>query len=523
LTPGKCLRAFLLLSHKKARYVYQTLAAWKAKCCCDFARPFRRIRVAQRRILRGWRETFIWRSNVRQQRKCEAFHRIKRRTFVKDLLMEWKKEWKVLALIVGAFLLCFYLPLDFLRGSVRFKRALWESLYLVKWYAREHVILCLIPAFFIAGAMAVFISQASVMKYLGARANKVLAYGVASVSGTILAVCSCTVLPLFAGIYRMGAGLGPATAFLYSGPAINVLAIVLTARVLGLELGIARAVGAIVFSVVIGLCMHFIFRREEIEKIAAQGDMGEPEGGRPLWRTGIYFATMVGVLVFANWSRPAETTGVWHAIYSAKWVVASACSAALGLVLILWFNVKWWKILSVAVPVAALALMLPGMQMIPFVIGVIGLSVITSTQKNGTQGWFESSWGFAKQILPLLLVGVLIAGALLGRPGHEGLIPPGWISSAVGGNSLFANFFAAVAGAFMYFATLTEVPILQGLIGSGMGKGPALALLLAGPALSLPNMLVIRSVMGTKKTIVFVVLVVVMATMSGILFGTFFG
>jgi uncharacterized membrane protein YraQ (UPF0718 family) len=159
----------------------------------------------------------------------------------------------------------------------------------VKWYAQEHVILCLIPAFFIAGAIGVFVSQASVMKYLGPKANKALAYGVASVSGTILAVCSCTVLPLFAGIWRMGAGLGPATAFLYSGPAINVLAIVLTARILGLELGIARAVGAIVFSIVIGLAMHFIYRKEEHAKAEAAAQMPEPDVKRPLWQTTFLF------------------------------------------------------------------------------------------------------------------------------------------------------------------------------------------------------------------------------------------
>ncbi|MBT3287571.1 MAG: hypothetical protein HN380_09510, partial [Victivallales bacterium] len=216
--------------------------------------------------------------------------------------MNWRREWKPLALMVGAFLVCFYLPM----GSERFRMALMESLHLAKWYAREHVLLCLVPAFFIAGAIGVFVSQASVMRYLGARANKVLAYGVASVSGTILAVCSCTVLPLFAGIYRMGAGLGPACAFLYSGPAINVLAIVLTARILGLQLGIARAVGAIVFSVVIGLLMHLIFRKEEEEKARNQVVMPEPEGRRPLWQNAVYFAVMVGILVFANWGKPND-------------------------------------------------------------------------------------------------------------------------------------------------------------------------------------------------------------------------
>jgi uncharacterized membrane protein YraQ (UPF0718 family) len=433
--------------------------------------------------------------------------------------MEWRNEWKRLALIAAVFLACFYLPV----GTPRFDNAVTESLSLVKWYAQEHVLLCLVPAFFIAGAIAVFVSQASVMKYLGARANKVMAYGVASVSGTILAVCSCTVLPLFAGIYRMGAGLGPATAFLYSGPAINVLAIVLTARVLGLELGAARAVGAVAFSVVIGLLMHAIFRKEETEKANAQMQMPPPAVSRPLWQNVLYFASMVGVLVFANWGKPTEATGFWHAVYSAKWVITGGFSIAFALILVLWFGLKLWKAAAAAVPTALLALLFPHEPMIAFAVGVIGLVALTGTSKGETRDWLDQTWGFAKQILPLLFFGVLVAGALLGRPGHEGLIPSRWVEGAVGGNSLWSNFFASVAGAFMYFATLTEVPILQGLIGAGMGKGPALALLLAGPALSLPSMLVLCSIMGTKKTVVYVSLVVVMATFTGMIYGAIFG
>lgn len=491
--------------------------------------------------------------------------------------MNWKHEWKKLALIVAVFLGCFYLPV----GIKRFDQAVMESLHLVKWYAQEHVLLCLVPAFFIAGAIAVFVSQASVMKYLGAKANKVLAYGVAAVSGSVLAVCSCTILPLFAGIHRMGAGLGPATAFLYSGPAINVLAIILTARILGIELGIARAIGAIGFSVVIGLIMHFIYRKEEIEKANGQMAMPEPEVSRPLWQNAAFFAVMVGVLVFANWGSPNDfnfkttggtmiraavlkapehsnpltgsytvkllegeekgqeieipvesitdktpVAGTWTTIWIHKWIIASVFGVALGIILIIWFSIPWWKILVTAIPTAALALVLPmnGMMvMFPFTAAVIGLSWATSTTGGEAEEWFSSTWTFAKQILPLLLIGVLIAGAFLGRPGHEGLIPSEWVARAVGGNSLWANLFASVAGAFMYFATLTEVPILQGLLGAGMGKGPALSLLLAGPALSLPNMLVIRSVMGTQKTIVFVFCVIVMATISGMIFGSIWG
>jgi len=430
--------------------------------------------------------------------------------------MNWKDEWKILAAIIMIFLGFFFLPV----GLPRFDNAVMESLHLAKWYAREHVMLCLIPAFFIAGAISVFVSQASVMKYLGAKANKVLAYGVASVSGTILAVCSCTVLPLFSGIYRMGAGLGPATAFLYSGPAINVLAIILTARILGVELGIARAVGAILFSIVIGLLMHVIFRKEEIEKANAQLAMPDPETKRPLWKEMVYFASMVGILVFANWGKPEAVSGIWYMIFAHKWLITAAFAAIFGVTLIAWFSLSWWKVVAVAVPTALTAVLFPHNPMVPFVVGVVGLSVITGTDQGETNDWFTASWGFAKQILPLLLFGVLIAGGLLGRPGNEGLIPSHWVSRAVGGNSLFSNFAASFSGAFMYFATLTEVPILQGLIGNGMGKGPALALLLAGPALSLPNMLVIRSVLGTKKTIVFVSLVIVMATISGLVYGT---
>jgi len=432
--------------------------------------------------------------------------------------MNWKMEWKHLAWIMAVFIGCYFLPV----GYQRFDNAMLEAFHLVKWYAQEHVLLCLVPAFFIAGAIGVFVSQASVMKYLGPEANKVLAYGVASVSGTILAVCSCTILPLFAGIYRMGAGLGPATAFLYSGPAINVLAIVLTATVLGPTMGIARAVGAILFSIVIGLLMAFIFRNEEQEKPSVPIAMMEDENIRPLWQNALYFFSMVGILVFANWGKPQSADGLWAVIYNGKWLITSGFGLLFAAILVLWFRVRFWKVGLVTAVVAIAAFAVPDHPAIAFTVGFVGLSVITSLDDGELGQWFSTSWDFAKQILPLLLIGVLIAGALLGRVGNEGLIPSEWVAGAVGGNSLRANFFASFAGAFMYFATLTEVPILQGLIGSGMGKGPALALLLAGPALSLPNMLVIRSVVGTKKTVVFVSLVIVMATITGMIFGMFF-
>ena len=434
-------------------------------------------------------------------------------------LIDWRAIWKPLSIIAGVFLVFFWLPID----SNRFTGAVIESLALAKWYAREHVLLCLVPAFFIAGAISVFVSQAAVMKYLGAGANKILSYGVASVSGTILAVCSCTVLPLFAGIWKRGAGLGPAIAFLYSGPAINVLAIVLTARILGPEIGLARAVGAVVFSVVIGLVMHLLFRKEEQAKAEAALHMPEPEVERPLWQNVIYFAAMVGILVSATWSKPAEAVGGWHAIYSVKWLSTGFFAMVLGVLLVKWFHVKAYKVVLAAAAVLTLAVIFPHKPLIAFSAGIIALVVLTTTTRGETESWFLSTWDFGKQIMPLLFAGVLVAGLLLGRPGSEGLIPSQWVSGLVGGNSLWANLFASVAGAFMYFATLTEVPILQGLLGAGMGKGPALALLLAGPALSLPNMLVIRSVMGTKKTAAFVSLVVIMAAISGKIFGHFFG
>lgn len=431
--------------------------------------------------------------------------------------MNWKNEWKPLFWLVVLFLVLFYLPV----GTARFDQGVFEALHLVKWYAREHVLLCLIPAFFIAGAIGVFVKKESVMKYLGPKAKKVLAYGVASVSGTILAVCSCTVLPLFSGIWRMGAGLGPASAFLYSGPAINVLAIILTARVLGMKIGLARAVGAILFSVVIGLLMHFIFRKEENAKAEAQMVMPEPEVSRPLWQNALFFLSLVSILVFANWGKPAGVGGLFAAIYSVKWLITALAALGLALILIFWFKLAGWKVTAAALPPVILAFLFPGQPLLSFGVAVIGLSLVLSTDKGESGEWFSSSWEFAKQIFPLLIGGVLVSGVLLGRPGHEGLIPSAWISGVVGGNSLFANFFAAISGAFMYFATLTEVPILQGLIGSGMGQGPALALLLAGPALSLPSMLVLNKIMGLKKTVVFITLVVVLSTIAGYIFGKF--
>nr|WP_320145170.1 permease [uncultured Anaeromusa sp.] len=383
-------------------------------------------------------------------------------------------EKQKLLLLVGAFLFAYWLPMD----HPRVQGAVVEGFAMLGDYAREHVLLCLVPALFIAGAVSVFVRQDAVMRYLGAGAPKTMAYGVASVSGAILAVCSCTVLPLFAGIFKRGAGLGPAVAFLYSGPGINILAIAMTARVLGPDLGVARAVGAISFSLIAGLLMAMIFRssEEKRQEVFADAEVGELP--RQLWQEIVYFGAMIGFLIFANWAKPMGDMGFAMAVYQVKWWLSGAFLA-----LTLYTSFAWFS---------------------------------TEERKD----WLESTWTFTKQIIPLLLGGVLLAGFLLGRPGLDaGIIPDHYIADLVGGNSLGANFFAAISGAFMYFATLTEVPILQGLIGSGMGKGPALSLLLAGPALSLPAMIVLRQIMGTKMMVTYVSIVVALSTIVGYVFG----
>ena len=386
-----------------------------------------------------------------------------------------EKKNRILVVLAGIFLIAFFVPWS----SPRVTSAVHESFLMLAEYAREHVLLCLVPAFFIAGAILVFLNQQSVIKYLGPDAPKLVAYSVASVSGTILAVCSCTVLPIFKGIYRKGAGIGPAVSFLYSGPAINILAIILTAKVLGFQLGLARAIGAVVFAFITGLLMHVIFRKEDAERVtntAMFQDAGEEERG--LGKTVIYMASMVGILVFLNWAPSKGTAAGWDVIYRWKYLI----TGIFGVVLI-YSLVRWFK-------------------------------------KSELKEWVGATRDFAVQILPLLFGGVLVAGFLLGRPGHMALIPEQWIAAAVGGNSVLSNFIASIAGALMYFATLTEVPIMQGLIGSGMGQGPALALLLAGPSMSLPSLLVIFGELGFKKTAVYALIVVVMSTAAGMLYGT---
>jgi len=437
--------------------------------------------------------------------------------------MEWKKEIRILFWIVLFFLLAFFMPLE----SLRFREAVEATIDLTRWYAREHVILCLLPAFFIAGVISVFVSQGAILKYFGAQAKKWVAYSVASVSGTILAVCSCTILPLFSSIHKRGAGLGPAVAFLYSGPAINILAIILTARILGFEMGLARIIGAVVFAIVIGSAMALIYRKEEKVKAEEQMKVVVPPEKRPMWQTAFHFFTLVAILVFANWGKPGEgvKSGVWFWVWANKWYITSFFGLLLVYSLIFILKIDWWQVTLTAVATAMVGLLSPS-PLIPMVVGIAGLSIITLKDKNDPDNreWTLSSWDFTKQIMPLLALGVVIAGFLLGSTHDDvqkaGIIPNQWIATLVGGNSILSNFFASIVGAFMYFATLTEVPILQGLIASGMGKGPALALLLAGPSLSLPNMLVIRGIMGTQKTAVYVFLVVVMATLSGLIYGS---
>ena len=436
--------------------------------------------------------------------------------------MELKKEFKTLGWIIVVFVFAFFMPIE----SVRFNEAILAMFDLAKWYAQEHVILCLLPAFFIAGVIAVFVSQGAVMKYFGAKAKKWVAYTVASLSGTLLAVCSCTILPLFSSIHKRGAGLGPAIAFLYSGPAINILAIILTARILGFEMGLARIIGAVVFAVVIGSAMSLIYRKEEKTKREEQMNFPDIPEKRPMWQTSFHFFILVFILIFANWGEPGDgiTSGLWYWLWVYKWHITSAFGLLLIYSLIAILKIKWLHVL-LAVIATTVSAFLSSSPLIPMVVGLGALSVITLIDKNDEDNkeWTIASWEFAKQIMPLLGMGVLIAGFLLGST-HDntaiaGIIPNEWIANLVGGNSVFSNFFASIVGAFMYFATLTEVPILQGLMAAGMGKGPALALLLAGPSLSLPNMLVIRGVIGTQKTVVYVGLVVVMATASGLIFG----
>lgn len=447
--------------------------------------------------------------------------------------METQKELKTILVLLAVFLTAFFLPTN----NQVFLTAIYATLDLIKWYAQEHVILCLLPAFFIAGVISVFLSQASVLKYLGANAKKIVSYSVAAVSGSILAVCSCTVLPLFSSIHKKGAGLGPAIAFLYSGPAINILAIVLTTKVIGVEMGIARVIGAVSFSIIIGAIMSLIYRKEELQKKEEQMKITPPPSKRPFWQTIFHFFTLVLILVFANWGKPdiIDHSSILYIIWQYKWYITSFWGILFAFSLYKFLKINLSKIILSAIFIV-LTVLISGyfiqnakfQPLLPMFIATILLGYLTFSDKNDSDNkeWAISSWDYAKQIMPLLGLGIVIAGFLLGST-HDGktipgIIPNQWIYWAVGGNGFLSNLFASVVGAFMYFATLTEIPIIQGLMAAGMGKGPALALFLAGPSLSLPNMLVIRKVLGTEKTVIYVTLVIVMATITGYIYGTFF-
>jgi uncharacterized protein len=365
-----------------------------------------------------------------------------------------KRDYINLSIITTIFLAFFYLPIN----KTWFSNSIMSAFALLHEYAREHVLTCLIPALFIAGAIIVFVRKDKILEYLGPKAKKYISYPIASVSGALLAVCSCTILPLFAGIKKRGAGLGPAITFLFSGPAINVAAIFLTMSVLGFNIGIARIIGAIVISILVGLTMALIFRDEIVQgKLFIQKEEKKISNKIIIF----FFIVMLGILIVNGLNISSRL----------KYIIMIILS--LQVVLIAYFKFK----------------------------------------KDLTHQWLNETWNFSKLILPLLFIGVFIAGFIMP------LLPEELITNLVGNNNLLGNFIASIFGAFMYFSTLTEIPILQALISKGMHQGPVLALLLAGPSLSLPNMLVIRGVLGNKKTLVYVVLVVVYSTLAGLIFG----
>jgi hypothetical protein len=434
--------------------------------------------------------------------------------------MNHKREWKIFGAMAAVFALAYYLPL----ADPQVTAAVLEAFKLLQWYARNHTLACVVPALFIAGGITTFLSQAAVMRYLGPTSNKLASYSVASVAGVVLAVCSCSVLPMFAGIYHLGAGLGPASTFLYSGPAINVLAIFLTARVLGFELGLWRAVGAIVFAVLVGLGMHTLFRSEEQEKVAAAAQLPEPDGtARPMWQNASLLAAMMAFLLFSDWFNPGDAVVRLTAGGEIRGVVLqemhdevmiqvqeTAQGARAG------ERVTLSKAEIAGIEVAQ-GWVMDVYHVRWYLAGLMGLAVALMTwrwvDRDEFRTWMDHTWDFAKLLVPLLFGGVFVVGFI------SALLPDRQIAMLVGDNSLSATLIASVVGAFFYFATLTEVPITQALIEHGMAKGPALALLLAGPALSLPNMLVLFKIMGVKKTAAFSMIIVIAATLTGLIYG----
>lgn len=434
------------------------------------------------------------------------------------------REWKIFAGLATIFVVVYALPLS----NPKIQEAIQEAFRLLQWYARNHTLACVVPALFIAGAIITFLSQGSVMRYLGPKANPVLAYAVASVAGCVLAVCSCSVLPMFAGIYHLGAGLGPASAFLYSGPAINILAIFLSARVLGLSIGVGRVVGAVVFSVVIGLLMAAVFRKGERAKAEAALQMPEAEKPhRHIGKTAIFLASMILFLVFSDWFNPGNVVVKTSDGLQFKAVIINEMKDAIR------FQLEEEvgsantgdKITLPKTEIAEVqeqkTLVIAIHHIRWYLAGLCGLAVLIMTWfwfgRDEIREWMSNTWNFAKLLVPLLYGGVFAVGFV------SVLLPEKQVAQLVGDNSLGANLVASVIGAFWYFATLTEIPITQALMKLGMHHGPVLALLLAGPALSLPNILVIRKVMGNSKTLVFILLVVVMSTIVGMFFGTLWG
>ena len=438
-----------------------------------------------------------------------------------------KKQLSIFAALAAIFLFAYLVNF----ANPRIQNAIMEAFYMLQWYVRYHTLACVVPAMFIAGAIATFFSKEAVLRHLGPKANKIEAYGVASTSGTVLAVCSCSVLPMFAGIYRVGAGLGPAAAFLYSGPAINVMAIFLTARVLGFDLGIARIIGSIVFAVVIGLIMSVLFRKDEEERTAAVMQLPDPPPAkRSLWQTALFFVCMITFLVFSDWANPSQTIiektdgtqmHVTVLIRTAEVyrvqleepmgdlkkgakvmlniddIASEEDHTAEGYGWVAWvFHHRWYFAGA-------------------FFLAVLAMSLSWFDREELGQ-WMDQTWSFSKSIIPLLFGGVLVTGFV------GALIPEHIVASWVGGDSFQSNLVASMIGGMWYFATLTEIPILEALMGLGMGRGPALALLLAGPALSLPSIAVIYSVIGFKKTFTFVFLTVIMSTLAGMVFGWVF-
>jgi uncharacterized protein len=438
-----------------------------------------------------------------------------------------KREWSIFAGLASVFLLAYFL--NFTDENIR--NAIMDAFFMLQWYVQYHTLACVVPAMFIAGAIACFFSPSAVLRHLGPKANKVEAYGVASTSGTVLAVCSCSVLPMFAGIYRVGAGIGPASAFLYSGPAINVMAIFLTARVLGFDLGVARIIGSISFAVIIGLIMAALFRKDDEARAAAVMALPDsPPAKRTLLQTAVFFVAMIAFLVFSDWANPSQT-------------ILEMKDGRVMNVAVLQKSSEMYRV-QLEQPLGDMhkgaKLMLSTDEIVSekdwtpenyrwaawvfhhrwYFAGACFLATLAMVgawfDRQELGEWMGQTWTFTKTIVPLLFGGVLITGFV------GALIPEAWVGRWVGGDSFQANLIASLIGGMWYFATLTEIPILEALLGLGMGRGPALALLLAGPALSLPSIAVIYSVMGFKKTATFVVLTVLMSTFVGMVFGWFF-